>query len=121
MRVLVTGSRSWTDETAVIVTIGEAIGHVPDDQLHTVTVVHGACPSGADAYAGYWARQLGLTVESHPADWSRGKGAGFERNEYMVSLGADVCLAFIKDHSPGASHCAAKAEEAGIKTIRIEK
>jgi hypothetical protein len=34
----------------------------------------------------------------------------------MVDLGADLCLAFIRNHSRGAAHCAAAAREAGITT-----
>jgi hypothetical protein len=36
----------------------------------------------------------------------------------MVSARADLCLAFIRDSSPGASHTAAQAEAAGIPTRR---
>jgi hypothetical protein len=44
--------------------------------------------------------------------------AGLARNRLMVELGADICLAFVRNGSRGASHCAALAEEAGIPVRR---
>jgi hypothetical protein len=84
-----------------------------------VTVVHGDCPTGADAYANMWGHiQPDVTIEKHPADWeTHGRAAGPIRNRKMVELGADVCLAFIKNNSPGASGTAQMAQEAGIKTL----
>lgn len=116
MRVLITGSRTWTDTTAVIRAIKDAArGHRYAD----VVVVHGDA-NGADRVAGATAKALNMQVEVHPADWERyGKRAGFLRNDAMVNQGADVCLAFIKDASKGATMCADIAEAAGIPTKRF--
>lgn len=116
MRILVTGSRTWDDPAAIACALREAAaGHPTAD----VTVVHGACSHGADFYADLLATAAGWTVERHPAKWrDRGKRAGFVRNAHMVTLGADVCLAFIRGGSAGASHTAALAEDAGIRTVR---
>lgn len=116
-RVLVTGSRDWADDTAVGEALSEAIRPVWHDR--NVVIVHGACPSGADQLAHKWAEVFGVAVERHPANWQiNGKRAGFIRNALMVNLGADLCLAFIRNGSRGASHTAALAEQAGIPVRR---
>lgn len=125
MRILVTGSRDWGDREAILLAFRDFLGG--DNVL-----VSGACPTGADRIAEEIAEDfLGWEVEPHPADWSRGRKAGPERNAHMVSLGADVCLAFIGDctsprcsvegkhPSHGASGCADLAERAGIPVRRF--
>ncbi|MEU5976326.1 SLOG family protein [Streptomyces sp. NPDC047315] len=116
-RILVTGSRTWTDPDLIHAALAGAIyQNVP------ATVVHGGCPTGADALTAWWVQRhqdLGLTEERHPADWSAyGRSAGPRRNAEMVHLGADVCLAFIRGGSRGASHTAQLAERAGIPVRR---
>jgi hypothetical protein len=116
MRLLVTGSRDWTDSEK----IHAEMAWVTLGYIQNITLVHGACPTGADDIADKHAARLGWDVERHPAQWSRyGKRAGFVRNAEMVDAGANVCLAFIRNRSKGASMCAELAEKAGIPTYRF--
>ena len=119
-RVLVTGSRTWTDKQAIWQALATIARELPADR--DLIVVEGACPNGADRIAYEWASSFGAIVEAHPALW-RNHGvynpqAGLARNRRMVELGADVVLAFIRNGSRGASHCADLAEQAGIPVKR---
>jgi hypothetical protein len=113
-RILVTGSRDWHSFKAVKVALEDAAAG------ERIVVIHGGCPTGADSYAGAVARDHGWRVEINHADWKRyGHGAGPLRNADMVRAGADLCLAFIRNNSDGASGCARLAEDAGIPVIRL--
>jgi hypothetical protein len=138
-RVLVTGSRDWTNE--------ELVRHQLTRAWLTVkgpfVVVTGGCPTGADWMASDWVANMleaemgDVREEEHPAQnhpteyFGPWPGAGPRRNAHMVGLGADIALAFIgpctkpncrrpQPHgSHGASGCADLAEQAGIPTRRI--
>jgi hypothetical protein len=117
-RILVTGSRSWTDYALVAHALGVVIGQ-SGAALSDIVIVHGACPSGADAMAARLARQRGYRTDARPADWNRlGNRAGFIRNAEMVASKPDICVAFIRAGSRGATHCADLAEKAGVPTRR---
>jgi hypothetical protein len=116
--ILVTGSRTWDDILCLTNALRDEVLAARICGLRPV-VVHGACPRGADMIAARWARGYNVAQEPHPADWDRhGKIAGFRRNAEMVAVKPDVCLAFIRDGSPGATHCADLAEKAGIPVRR---
>lgn len=118
-RILITGSREWTDREKIYLAIFHWVADncsVPEP----VVIVHGDAARGADRLARDIARSVPwLEEEPHPADWSWGQGAGMHRNSEMVALGADVCLAFIRGKSSGTRHCAGQAEKAGIPVLRF--
>lgn len=119
MRVILTGSRTWDDAKTIRLALEAVADGAVAANIPMVTVVHGACPRGADEIADQWVRWYrGKTLvlaERHPALWTKyGKRAGMVRNEIMVSRGADLALAFIRDDSPGATHCAELASDAGM-------
>lgn len=124
MRVLVTGSRTWDRpdviETCLDILAAEAAG-VGETRL---VVVHG-CARGADEHADRWVSKCGhpldVTADRHPARWAdEGRTAGILRNRRMVATRPDVVLAFIRDASPGAQHCASEAERNDIPVQYID-
>lgn len=141
LRLLVTGSRLWRQPSVVRRELDQAVfNHIlrKDAAPDTVTVVHGAA-GGVDSIAGGYARSREWVEEPHPADWSgpcrgacktghrrpnrNGKDycptAGHYRNQAMVDLGADLCLAFQRDHSGGTADCIGRARCAGIPVLPV--
>lgn len=128
MRILVSGSRDWTDRMTVYRALNAAcnafdLNYEPDEYGNTmpdpskITVVHGGCPSGADLIADDWCIGANFVAEVHPADWEKyGKRAGYIRNKEMVESGIDIALFFIKNESKGATMTLNLANEAGLST-----
>lgn len=128
MRILVTGSRDWPDDGSIDKALNQMVDRLatecPDLFIKDgVTLVSGACPTGADKIAEKWAeRTFFVEVERHPAEWinpntgKHDRSAGYRRNAEMVNLGADVCMAFQRNGSKGAGHTIRLALDAGIPT-----
>ena len=114
-RLLIAGSRDWSDRESIRSAMLEALWEAGP---RPVRVVHGGCPTGADAIAADIASRYGCEVESHPADWGKhGKAAGPIRNQEMVGAGADLCLAFMLPESRGTRDCVRRARAAGIPVL----
>lgn len=102
MKVLITSSRNWTDQRQVWGALNSLLVDVTvrHDRL---VVIHGDCPTGGDRHARQWCEtelESGSTLvveRRFPAKWNEfGKRAGFMRNQVMVDLMPDLCLAFAR-------------------------
>lgn len=121
MRVLITGAREWANRQEVWNALSELYIKSGED---TFIVVHGGA-RGADTWAHMWYETRkdypGMYEEVHSVsdkDWkTRGRAAGIIRNQKMVDLGADICLAFPMPSSKGTVHCMRAAKLAGIPVI----
>lgn len=116
-RLLVTGSRDWDDVQTLEMEL--TVGWINVGGGDDVTLVSGNCPTGADKMAEeFWERSQYGPIERHPADWDKlGKKAGFVRNDEMAKLGADLCVAFLKNNSKGTKMMVGLAERAGIPVV----
>lgn len=111
-RILLSGSRDWTDQARLLRVLTVWRERRPDAVLW-----HGDCPTGADRLAHQlWHTHWGLAVRAYPADWSLGLRAGPLRNQHMVDRGPDVALIFPLPTSRGSFGCGRAAEKAGIPT-----
>ena len=115
-RILITGSRTWTDEA----TIRTALWSL---NPATDTIIHGASKDGADRIAHRLARERGFAIQTYPASWdSLGKKAGPIRNLEMTNSltpGRDLVIAFrATGPSPGTDGTIALAKERGI-TVKV--
>jgi len=125
VKVLVTGARDWANRAAVRRELSK-LQRGPETIL-----VHGACPTGADAIADEIGREFGFTVRPYPADWDEAErrgnrnSAGPVRNSDMIrkehpdkdGVPFDFGLSFSTnlDRDRGTRDCTTKARKAGIR------
>lgn len=126
MRVLVCGSRTWTDYRQVatkLKTFADANG---GRGALDMTVIHGGA-RGADRLVERAIQYLceefdgdvysNIEVRVFPADWNKyGKAAGFIRNKQMLEEGKpDIVLAFWDGKSRGTANMIQLAKAAGVE------
>src|SRR6266511_3163605 len=122
MRLLVCGSRTWTDH----VQLGwEIEGIVAEHQGEPIVLLHGDA-RGADRLAGELAQARGWRLEVYPAHWrTQGRAAGIRRNLRMLHQARpDLVLAFVDKPLPtsrGTAHMVAIARVAHIPVRVIER
>lgn len=117
MKVIVTGSRRWDDEASLAESLIEWIAPYSSGQI---TIVHGACPTGADSIVSRLAKAWGIAEKPYPANWEKyGRAAGPLRNRWMLedNLDADVVLAFPLGRSVGTRQTMSLAAQLGLKVV----
>lgn len=111
MRVIVAGSRSWTDYTAICDAMRE---HFPN-----ATEVVCGMAKGADALGARYATEHGIAIAKFPADWNLwGRAAGPIRNGEMAQY-ADALLAFWDGKSVGTAHMIRLMEQRKKRVVVI--
>jgi hypothetical protein len=125
MKLLVCGSRDWTDRETIRKWLIRVLSSQPDVPFRNHVLVHGAA-RGADSIAAQEAAALDVQVHPYPADWASGKGAGPRRNQAMLDAEhPDLVLAFtdaIRKEGwrfTGTGDCVARAVEAGIRVTIV--
>ena len=119
MRLLVTGSRDWTDYLSVVQEL---------TRLHEIlgidVVIEGEC-RGADRLAARAAKKLGFDVLPFPAEWDKyGNGAGPIRNQQMLDEGKpDFVLVFHNNlgKSKGTKDMVARARKIGLPVLQVKQ
>ena len=111
MKVIIAGGRDFDDYEK----LRTYCDHILEDQTD-IEIVSGTA-KGADQMGERYAKEKGYPVKRFPADWSKGKSAGYIRNEEMAKY-ADALIAFWNGMSKGTEHMINLAKQYGLK-IRI--
>ena len=107
-RIIVAGSRGFTDYDLLCKTLDQHFGSQSD-----IAIVSGTA-RGADQLGERYAAERGLECHRYPADWKKyGRRAGYRRNELMAA-NADALVAFWDGESRGTEHMIEHARQLGM-------
>ena len=115
MRLLVCGSRTWSDYRRLRRTLEATLAQ---HQAEDVTIIEGGA-RGADRMAGHLACMHGWRLEVYPARWQQeGRAAGVRRNARMLQEGRpELVVAFTVGPlagSRGTADMVRRARAAGV-------
>ncbi len=107
-----TGSRTFTNEVAVLVALRGV--------AEAGATVHVGDARGLDRIVKEACDRIGIPCVVHVADWEReGRAAGIRRNLRMVATRPDRVIAFFApgEETRGTRHCVSAAHDAGIPVL----
>jgi hypothetical protein len=111
-RVLITGDRNWN-----CVQLAKDIVRRLMNRYGEIKIIHGCC-RGVDLSFAEACESLFVLTEEHPADWSRGKREGPDRNLRMIKSEPDFVIAFHRNirESRGTANC---VEQALVHKLKV--
>ena len=117
-RVVIAGCRGYSNYAEAKEYIDYYLSNIRKE--NDIVILSG-CASGADAIGERYAKENGLKVEKHPANWGKyGKSAGPRRNKEMAE-NCDYVICFWDGKSKGTKSMInfAKQYKRPIKIIKI--
>lgn len=113
VRVIICGGRDFDN----VIWMRERLEDFHHRVGNITTVIHGGA-SGADAFAGAWARNRGIDVEVFRAEWAKdGKAAGPIRNQRMLAREPEAVIAF--PGGRGTADMVRRAKAAGVRVVEM--
>ena len=97
LRTIIAGSRFICDAKEELIDIVEESVNLSG---FNICVVLSGTAAGVDRAGEDWATRNNISLEQYPADWSKGKLAGFQRNACMAEK-ADALIAIWDGESRG--------------------
>ncbi len=100
MKLIIAGSRGFTDYECLKETCNFLLSNILDDNIEIIS----GTAKGADQLGERYAEEMGYKIKRFPAEWDKyGKGAGFRRNTIMAKY-SDTLIAFWDGKSNGTKH-----------------
>lgn len=118
VRIIIAGGRDFTDYNLLKEKVDYYLQNAINNN-YKIIIVSGTA-KGADRLGEKYAKEKGFEIAYFPADWSKGKRAGYLRNQDMSTyakehgMGALIC--FWDGQSKGSKHMIDIAKKDNLQT-----
>ena len=117
VRIIIAGGRDFTDYNLLKEKVDYYLQNAINNN-YKIIIVSGTA-KGADRLGEKYAKEKGFEIAYFPADWSKGKRAGYLRNEQMSEYAKQkqgALIAFWDNQSRGTKHMIDLAEKHNLQT-----
>lgn len=117
VRIIIAGGRDFTDYNLLKEKVDYYLQNAINNN-YKIIIVSGTA-KGADRLGEKYAKEKGFEIAYFPADWSKGKRAGYLRNEQMAEYAKQkqgALIAFWDNQSRGTKHMIDLAKKHNLQT-----